>query len=198
MVVASKAAERKRRKEQRQEQLLKLIEHNTFITDDELAESLAVSVQTIRLDRLNLCIPEVRLRTKELAEGTQATLRSLTEQDVIGDLVHLELGVSASSVLDTVGSMSFANNGIVRGHYVFAQANSLAVALVDAESALTGAARIRYRRPVLVGQRTVAHATVTYRTPTGRYRVRVVTLVGDDEVFVGKFVVVAQQAHRSE
>jgi acyl-coenzyme A thioesterase PaaI-like protein len=187
-----RAAERKRRKMQRQVRLRELIDANPFITDDELADKLEVSIQTIRLDRLNLSIPEVRLRTKELAEDSRLKLRSLTEGDVIGDLTHLELGSSGMSVLETTKEMAFANNGIVRGHYIFAQANSLAVAMVDAERALTGAARVRYRRPVMVGQRMVAKAKVTYKTPTGRYRVKVTTEVAGEEVFVGKFVVVAQ------
>lgn len=189
---ATKALERRKRKGERQARLLKMIDENPFITDDELAERLAVSVQTIRLDRLNLAIPEVRQRTRDIAQTTQGKLRSLNEQDVIGELAKLELGHSGTSVLLATPEMTFAGGNIVRGHYIFAQANSLAVALVDAEKALTGAARVRYIRPVTVGQRMVARALVTYRSETGRYRVRVNTDVSGEEVFRGEFVIVAR------
>ena len=45
-------------------------------------------------------------------------------------------------------------------HYIFAQANSLAVAVVDAETALTASARLRFVRSVRVGERIVAEANV--------------------------------------
>jgi acyl-coenzyme A thioesterase PaaI-like protein len=187
----SRAEERRKHKETRQAAVIGLIRHDPFITDDSLAERLGVSVQTIRLDRLHLSIPEVRLRTKELAEEAQAKLRALEGQEVIGELMHLELGVSGVSRLETTNDMVFSKSQIVRGHYIFAQANSLAVALSEAERALTGAARIRYRKPVYVGQVLVARAAVTQKTPSGRYKVKVSTEVNGEEVFRGTFSVVS-------
>ncbi|MDD2433523.1 MAG: DeoR family transcriptional regulator, partial [Clostridia bacterium] len=55
-------------KKRRQLELLKLIETNPFVTDEELAKHFAVSVQTIRLDRLELDIPELRMRMIQVAE----------------------------------------------------------------------------------------------------------------------------------
>ena len=49
--------------------------------------------------------------------------------------------------------MSFKRTGIVRGHHLFAQGNSLAVALIDADVALTGSAQLRFHEPVRVGDR---------------------------------------------
>ncbi|GAY74487.1 phosphate:acyl-ACP acyltransferase PlsX [Sporolactobacillus inulinus] len=43
-------------KKDRQETLKKTIDENPFITDDELAKKFSVSVQTIRLDRMELSI----------------------------------------------------------------------------------------------------------------------------------------------
>ena len=55
-------------KKDRQAKLKEMIEENPFITDEELAEILTVSIQTIRLDRLELSIPELRERIKSVAE----------------------------------------------------------------------------------------------------------------------------------
>ena len=58
----------KRNKKDRQAILKDMIQDNPFITDEELAEQLKVSIQTIRLDRLELSIPELRERIKSVAE----------------------------------------------------------------------------------------------------------------------------------
>lgn len=46
----------KLKKKDRQEQLNQAIEQTPFITDEELAEQFQVSIQTIRLDRMELGI----------------------------------------------------------------------------------------------------------------------------------------------
>ena len=48
----------------RHEQLKNLIEHSPFVTDEELAIRFGVSIQTIRLDRMEMGIPELRERTR--------------------------------------------------------------------------------------------------------------------------------------
>ena len=60
----------RRSKKERQELLKETIKDNPFITDEDLAEKFQVSVQTIRLDRLELSIPELRERIKNVAEKT--------------------------------------------------------------------------------------------------------------------------------
>ena len=45
---------------ERQELLQQTIESNPFITDEDLAEKFQVSIQTVRLDRMELSIPELR------------------------------------------------------------------------------------------------------------------------------------------
>ncbi|GAE89212.1 transcription factor fapR [Acetivibrio straminisolvens JCM 21531] len=52
-------------KKERQAILLEKLEHDPFLTDEELSEMLGVSVPTIRLDRLELGIPELRERIKK-------------------------------------------------------------------------------------------------------------------------------------
>ena len=55
------------RREERHELLRELLKIHPFYTDEELAEKLGVSVSTIRLDRMELGIPEMRERTRAVA-----------------------------------------------------------------------------------------------------------------------------------
>ncbi|NLN27391.1 MAG: transcription factor FapR [Firmicutes bacterium] len=177
-------------KELRQKELLRELEMDPLQTDEALAQRFGVSVQTIRLDRLELGLPEMRERARDLAEQAQQ-IRSMLISDLIGELEHLELGKSARSALTTEPSMGFARNTIVRGHYIFAQANSLAVAVVDAETALTASARLRFVRSVRVGERIVAEANVVSQKGN-KHLVRVVSRVRGETVFTGTFIIVAR------
>ena len=86
--------------------------------------------------------------------------------------------------------MGFAKSGIVRGHHLFAQGNSLAVAIIDVEMALTASARLRFIKPVRVGDRVVAKALVAGRRGN-KSLVEVRSRIDDEEVFNGRFVVAA-------
>ena len=154
-----------------------------------------MSVQTIRLDRMALGIPELRQRTRAMAERVYGIVRSLGMKEIVGEIVDLELGVRGVSTLQTTPEMGFEKTGVVRGHYIFAQADSLAIAMVDADVVLTGLANIKFKRPVRVGERLVAKAEVI-RTKGSKYVVQVVTKAGQEQVFRGKFVVFAVQTWR--
>ena len=86
-------------KTERQQQLARLFAENPFTTDEELAKKFSVSVQTIRLDRMELNIPELRERTKRVAKQVFNKVRSMTGNELVGELLELELGLSASSIL---------------------------------------------------------------------------------------------------
>jgi acyl-coenzyme A thioesterase PaaI-like protein len=178
------------RRQARQTELVKKIAEDPFLTDRELAERLGVSVQTVRLDRMQLNIPEVRERIRDVAQDAAHKMRSLTEQEVAGELLDLELGKRAISVLETTGEMAFQRSGIVRGHHLFAQANSLAVALADSPVALTGTATVRFCQPVKVGERLVAKASVIENIKN-KYTVEVRITAERREILVGTFVVFA-------
>ncbi len=182
---------------ERQCTLKELLEDNPFLPDRDLAEQLDVSVQTIRLDRLALGIPELRRRTRAVAQREHSSLKSIAAQDIVGELVDLQLGQSAVSILETTSDMGFARSGVVRGHFVFAQADSLAIALVDADTVLTGLANVKYKRPVQVGDRLVARAEVI-RQRRGQTVVLVVTRAEGKQVFRGKFVVFALESKPDE
>jgi len=164
------------------------LRENPFLTDEELARALSVSVQTIRLDRMALGIPELRQRTREVAQRTLGAVKALSSQEIVGDLVDIELGQSGVSILETGPEMAFCRTGIVRGHFIFAQAESLALALVDAPVALTGLANVKFKRPVGVGEKLLAHAQVLRRKGKSLV-VQVVTRSRGEQVFRAKFVV---------
>ncbi|GLY10524.1 transcription factor FapR [Bacillus badius] len=179
----------RRTKKERQIQLQETIADNPFITDEELAEQFQVSVQTIRLDRMELSIPELRERIKHVAEERLTNeVRSLPIEEVIGDVVDIELDKSAISIFDVKREHVFTRNGIARGHHVFAQANSLAVAVINDELALTAKANIRFKRSVYEGERVVAKAKVIdIQAANDRTIVEVNSYVGQELVFQGEF-----------
>lgn len=177
----------KRNKKERQLLLRETIELNPFITDDALAEKFQVSVQTIRLDRLELSIPELRERIKNVAEKNYADdIKALPIEEVIGDIIDINLDQSAISIFDVKKEHVFTRNGIARGHHLFAQANSLAVAVTNDELALTAKATIHFTRPVKEGERVVAKAVVE-NIENGRSIVSVNSFVDNEIVFKGTF-----------
>ena len=175
--------------DQRLQQLQRLLREDPLLTDRQLAELLRVSVPTVRLDRTRLGIPELRERARRLARRVSDP-RSLYPEEVVGELLELQLGRGGLSVLRTDERMAFARTQIVRGHFLFAQANSLAVACVDADAAVTGSARLRFVRPVRVGETVVAQAEVV-RGRQGRFVVRVHSRVAGQEAVRALFVVAA-------
>ncbi|MFC4766046.1 transcription factor FapR [Effusibacillus consociatus] len=176
-------------KKERQAALLQLLEKEPFVTDEDLAKQFDVSIQTIRLDRLALGIPELRERIKAVAETKQSELRSLEGTEVIGELIELTLNEIAISIFDIEPVHVFSKTRIVRGHHLFAQANSLAVAVIDADVVLTRTAKLRFVRPARLGERLVCKAVVT-SNKSDRAQVEVTTRVGEDVIFSGEFVVV--------
>lgn len=181
---------KKLRKKDRLERLQKEIQENPFITDEELSELYNVSIQTIRLDRLYLNIPELRERIRNVAKNNYKKVRTIGEAEIVGELIDIELNKKGISILETDSSMVFKKTKIVRGHYIFAMAESLAMAVIDADVALTGVANIKYRVPVLSGQKLIAKAEVT-RVRGNNYFVHVKITVKNEQVFRGKFILVS-------
>ncbi|ETI66923.1 transcription factor FapR [Neobacillus vireti] len=179
----------KRSKKERQQLLTSTIKENPFITDDELAEKFQVSVQTIRLDRLELSIPELRERIKTVAEKRfEDEVRSLPLEEIIGEIIDIELDQSAISIFDVKEEHVFMRNNIARGHHVFAQANSLAVAVINDELALTAKANIQFKRLVKLNERVIAKARVTkIDENVDRTFVEVTSFVNNELVFTGDF-----------
>ena len=152
-------------KKERQIKLTELLREDPFLTDEELAEHLEVSVPTVRLDRLEMGVPELRQRIREMASKNYEKLRTLNAEEVIGEIVELNLGESAISILDTTDQMVFSQSKIVRGHYIYSMAESIAIAVIDADVALVGIANIKYKQPVYAGSKLVARVTIKQKRP---------------------------------
>ncbi|PAV29966.1 fatty acid biosynthesis transcriptional regulator [Virgibacillus profundi] len=178
----------KRTKVERQRLLKETIEQTPFITDEELAKKFSVSIQTIRLDRMELSIPELRERIKNVANNQwNETVKALPLDEVIGEVIDLELDIRAISILDISPDLVFSRNKIARGHHLFAQANSLAVAVINDELALTAKTELKFTRQVIEGERVVAKATVKGKNDKGLTIVQVDSFVENEIVFTGLF-----------
>jgi acyl-coenzyme A thioesterase PaaI-like protein len=186
-------------KQERQEKLSETIKLMPFITDDELAKKFGVSIQTIRLDRMELAIPELRERIKSVATNQwNETVRALPIDEVIGEVVDLELDSRAISILDISEEHVFSRNKIARGHHLFAQANSLAVAVINDELALTAKSEIRFKRQVIEGERVIAKARFIGHDDKGRAIVEVNSYVENEPVFIGVFEMFRSTDQRGE
>ncbi len=172
----------------RHQKLLEAIRANPFITDEELADTLQVSIPTVRLDRLELAIPEVRKRTKEMASHFFGVSQSLDHNDIVGELIEIEPGKKGLSLLETDQSMCLEKCNIVRGHIIFAQANSLANAVVDLPVAVTGKADLDFLRTVRSGQKLIAKAQVAERKGH-RFLIEVVVRCKEEIVCKGSFII---------
>ena len=178
-------------KQHRHRRLKEMLGTCPFLTDEELAVRLGVSIQTIRLDRLSLGIPEVRERTKQMAEEAQVKIKAIASDDVTGEIMDLTLGRSALSVLAVSPDMMMEKTRVARGHHVFAQANSLALAVIDAPAAVTGVANLKFKAPVTMGQKLIAKAEVV-RKRGNKHFVWVRTHNENlEELFRAKFIMVS-------
>lgn len=177
-------------KRDRLEKLLQVVEEDPFRTDEELSEQFKVSIQTIRLDRLELKIPELRQRIRTVATKNTDKVKTLGRTEIVGELIDLELNKAGIAILETDKSQAFERTQIIKGHFIFAMAESLAMAVIDANVAITGVANIKYRVPVLAGQKLVAKAKVS-RVRGDEYFVHVMIHVKEDVVFRGKFILVS-------
>ena len=170
-----------------------MLERNPFLTDEQLAKALEVSIQTIRLDRLRMNIPEVRERTRQMAENAQTKLKAIDKKDIVGDLIDLELNKIGISMLKITPEMVLEKTGVARGYYMFAMANTLALAVVDADAALTGVGKV----PVYAGATLVAKAEVI-RREHDKYVIWVKVRNNNEEVFRAKFIIVSLPNERIE
>lgn len=187
----------RKKKSERHEKLMELLLKEPFIKDEDIASKLGISVQTIRLDRLELGIPELRERMKTLAENNYTKIRTILGREFIGELIDIVPGKNAISILDASDSMVFEKTKVVKGQHMYAMAETLALAIVDAKAALTGVANIKYKKNVFSGDRLVAKGEVI-RSRGNKYFVWVFIFVNYIEVFRGKFVLVAVEGSEGE
>lgn len=176
-------------KKERQNILIKKIEEDPFLTDEEIANYFSVSIPTIRLDRLELGIPELRERVKSVARKNLVKVKTMHEKEMVGELIDINLGKNGISIIETDSSMAFEKTKIIKGSFIYSFAESLAMAAIDAHVALVGVANIKYKIPVYEGSRLIAKAEVR-RIKGNNYLVWVKIFENKTEVFRGKFILV--------
>ena len=176
----------KLKKDERRIAIQNAIDANPFITDNELCEKFGVSIQTIRLDRTHLNIPELRKRIKLVAEQNYGQIRSIEANEIIGDLIQVEPDIEAQSLIEITEDTVFAKTQIARGHILFAQANSLCVALIHNPTVLTQESQVEFIEKVKLNDTVRAKAQVIDKT-CKHYIIEVNSYVKDKLVFKGNF-----------
>ena len=135
--------------------------------------------QTIRFDRAELGIAEYRERVKSAAE-------EVMNAQSTGEVLDINLYRDGISVLKTDSSMTFEGTDIVKGQYIYAFAEDLALSVIDAKAALVKVANVKYSHEAHSGERLIAKSDVM-RVEENEYVVRVVIKANMNEVFRGKF-----------
>lgn len=161
--------------------------HNPFLTDGELGVRFGVSIPTIRLDRRALAIPELKERTRAVANDAYQELRALAGREIIGELKALVVGQYGRSELLITQDMILTKARVARGHQLFAQANSLASALVNADMALTGSAQLKFLRPVRQDEWVEMEGQVVKRHEN-RYEIDISGKVRGQKVIQGQWI----------
>ncbi|MDR1509531.1 MAG: transcription factor FapR [Synergistaceae bacterium] len=177
-------------KQKRHKRLIGLLNSDPLTSDNRLALELGVSVGTIRLDREALNLPGLRERTRHMAERESNRLASLKQEEVLGEILELEPNRRALSVLTTSREHAFRHTNLVADHYIYAQAATLAIAVVREALAAIGSARVQFAHSPYVGERLNAIAIVRAHKE-GKYMVSVHTRAREREIFVARFVVIA-------
>lgn len=175
----------KLKKVERQNLLKEKLNNTPFITDEELAELFKVSVPTIRLDRLELKIPELRERIKEMARENVQDITTFNKNQN-GEVLDLTIGNQGISLLNTTKEMT-DENGFVESQYLYAQANHLARLVVGDALDVSGVGNIKYKNPVLANKKLIAKAEVIRKRENKAF-VWVIIKDKDKEVFRAKFI----------
>ena len=171
------------KKQERQKQLQEKLNITPFLTDEELATHFNVSVPTIRLDRLELGIPELRERIRVMATGQSQEAVEHVPYEVVGDVTE---GQQALSMLRTTSDME-DRFGYVEPQYLYAQANSLAKVVMGTTVCSAEVGNIKYKNPVGAGTNLVAKAEIVRRRGN-KFFIWVIIRDKIKEVFRAKFI----------
>lgn len=179
---------KKRSKVQRQKELVDMLKTDPFYTDEELAEVFSVSVQTIRLDRMSLNIPELRERVKNIAESQSTKVRTLGMKEITGEIIDISVGELGISMLEVNEDMIYSNTGTLKDTYIFSLAESLAMAIIDTPKVIMRVANIKCIKFVEKGDMLIAKAEI-YRNVDKKHYVKVViNNKKQEQIFRGKFI----------
>jgi acyl-coenzyme A thioesterase PaaI-like protein len=118
---------------------------------------------------------------------------SAIDPRLCGRLVALEPG-SARVELETVPDMAADERGLVHGGFVFGLADYAAMLAVDHPNVVLGSAQVRFQKPVVVGERLVALASLVAEEGTKR-RVAVEVRRGEEVVMAGELLCFVPDRH---
>ena len=177
-------------KDARRELLRKKLELEPLLTDDEIARIFDVSVQTVRLDRTALCIPEVRERAKRLAVQPKDQLHeAIRLNEDLGDLLELNISHYAMAMLDITNSMIEGKGKHEQGYCLYKQAMALALAVLNAPGAYLAEVSLKFVNQVNIGDKIFARAEVSGKVDD-IYRIKITALRNAEEVFRAKFLMI--------
>ncbi len=179
---------KKRTKSQRQKELIDLLEQDPFYTDDELATYFEVSIQTIRLDRMTLNIPELRERIKSIAETETSKVRTLGVQEITGEIIDLSVGNLGISMLEITDEMLYSKTNTLKDMYIFSLVNSLAMAIIDAKSVIMKDANMSVLKLVEGKDRLIAKAEINKQEDNRHYVNVIVNNKLQQQIFKGEFI----------
>lgn len=185
-------------RQERRQQLLAYLADDPLQTDEKLAERLAVSVPTVRLDRAALGIGPLRARSERLA--AELVKRGAgTPAESPGDemLVALERGRYGEARLQPRPEDGRRVGRTLATAYLVAEAERLAARIVAGEVVLTGLVQARCLRPVRIDEEIVARAWLIRRTER-RLVVRVDMESAGERVFRAKFGIYALEPDPAE
>jgi acyl-coenzyme A thioesterase PaaI-like protein len=115
------------------------------------------------------------------------------DRRLVGKLLELREG-SAIVALTTLPEMAADERGLVHGGFVFGLADYAAMLAVNHPNVVLGSAEVRFLKPVAVGERLVAGATVE-ETDGRRSRVQVEVRRGEEAVLSGSFLCFTLERH---
>lgn len=179
---------KKKSKKQRQEELVDMLKDDTFYTDEELANIFEVSIQTIRLDRMSLNIPELRERVKSIAKIQGSKVKTLGLTDIMGEIIDLNVGDVGISMLEITDDMIYSKTNTLRDVYIFSMANSLAMAVIDAPKVRLSACNSEYLKLIENKDRLIAKAEISKVEDKKHCISVIVNNRAQEQIFVGEFV----------
>ncbi len=96
-----------------------MLKTDPFYTDEELSSLFDVSIQTIRLDRMSLNIPELRERVKSIAETQSSKVKTLGVKEITGEIIDLSVGRLGISMLEVTQDMIYSKTNTLKDTYIF-------------------------------------------------------------------------------
>lgn len=179
---------KKKSKAQRQKELVEILEGDPFYTDEELSSVFGVSIQTIRLDRMSLNIPELRERLKSIAEAEGSKVKTLGKQDIFGEIIDLAVGQLGISMLEITDDMIYAKTDTIKDTYVFSMTATLAMAIVDAPKVVLRSSTLECMKPIENKDRLIAKAEIHKKYEKKHFVKVVVNSRNHEQVFKGDFI----------